>query len=65
MVNKLCELPSGEMWIATFNGILEQSDTTFKYIGTEEGLPDIRINDVLVDKHHRVWVATESGIFQF
>lgn len=65
VVNKICELPDGKIWVATFGGILEKTDTSWRAIGQDSGLLDMRINDIIVDRSNRIWVATEAGICQF
>jgi len=65
VINKICEIPKNEIWVATFGGILQKNDTGWTTIGENYGLPDIKINDILVDRDSRIWIATESGICQY
>jgi len=66
----------GNIWLATRNGILiipaEEdyftSDRCYVlHTVNSDGLPifdEVRINDIMFDRHHRPWIATESaGIY--
>lgn len=60
----ICLAADGVAWIGTFDGGLieakEKADGAFTY---NTYLPDEKIHQILVDRHNRLWVATENGVF--
>ena len=65
IVKKIVEPFSGKIWIATYSGVFYQKDTSWGLFSVSEGLPDTKVNDILVDKAGRVWIGTESGVCLF
>lgn len=61
----VCLASDGTAWIGTFDGGLieahEKSDGSFRY---NTYLPDEKIHQMLIDRHNRLWVATENGVFR-
>lgn len=55
----------GNVWIGTNNGIFCYDQKKWVHYTVEDGLPDNRINDILVTQSGEVWVSTNFGISQF
>ena len=50
-------------WIATFdNGLSQYMNGAWTAFTEKDGIPSDKVLDVAVDKHNRVWVATENGV---
>lgn len=50
------------VWIATFdNGLSQYKNGVWTAFTEKDGIPSNKVLDVAVDKHDRVWVATENG----
>lgn len=47
---------SGNLWIATENGLAKFDGRTFKIYTTAQGLPDNEITDLFIDSNHTIWV---------
>ena len=65
----ICLDNDGTAWIGTFdNGLIHLKSPLPSPIGEGSGvglfLPDEKIHQMLIDRHHRLWVATENGIFR-
>jgi len=58
----------GGMWLATTQGLLYISDPlhdlpkTWQYYGDEIGLPDTRVNTLLLEQDNIFWVGTRGGL---
>jgi ligand-binding sensor domain-containing protein/two-component sensor histidine kinase len=53
---------AGNMWIGfSQRGIARYKDGRFTQIGSENGLPAGRVNDLLLDQQGRLWIATSRG----
>ncbi len=51
------------VWIASFdNGISQYKNGVWTAFTEKDGIPSDKVLDVAVDKHNRVWVATENGV---
>ncbi len=62
-VTDIVELPGGELWIATPDGIdVVEKDGSLRRIGTSEGLPNPWVNSLLRDREGRIWAATRGGL---
>lgn len=55
----------GNVWIGTNNGMLRYDQKKWVHYTVEDGLPDNRINDILITQTGEVWVSTNFGISQF
>lgn len=67
-IRQFAEDQYGQIWIATFRGLNKfDGHQYYQYFCTDDstGLPDNNINDILIDKKHRVWVATVNGICRY
>jgi ligand-binding sensor domain-containing protein len=53
--------PDGSLWFASERGLVRWNNGTATWFTTREGLPDNRVNCVLVTKHGDLWVGTWSG----
>ena len=59
------EAKDGKMWIGTYGGIdvFDPVENTLKHLGTEQGLVDIRTNNLMEDSQGRIWASGSiSGI---
>src|SRR5690606_10597487 len=72
-IDKLFFLPSGEIWLTTYNnGCLKvTTDPVIHKLSVEhlekrqQHLPDDKINDIFEDREKNVWVLTAGGIALF
>jgi ligand-binding sensor domain-containing protein len=53
--------PDGALWFASERGLVRWSNGTATWFTTREGLPDNRVNCVLVTKQGDLWVGTWRG----
>ena len=57
----------GTAWIGTFDGglihLTSPLSSPVGEVGRELYLPDEKIHQILIDRHNRLWVATENGVF--
>lgn len=64
-VTSIAENNNGVIWIGHINGVLEyvQNNKAVKFL-PEEGLPKIKITDIVFDKQNRLWFSTYGeGIY--
>ena len=64
----VCEDKRGNIWIGTYGGGLNKLDRktkTFKYFGTNEGLPSDIIQGILGDENGNLWICSNRGITKF
>lgn len=64
-VQYMIESPSGELWFGTYEqGVIiwNREDSTFRAIGTDEGLADLTVWDIYFDKEGRGWIGTWYGV---
>jgi hypothetical protein len=61
-IRELLELPNGELWMASSNGIAVWDGSAVRTIGREQGLLSLAINDLALDASGRVWAATDYGL---
>jgi diguanylate cyclase (GGDEF)-like protein len=54
--------PFGNLWIATGNGLFRWKDGNVERYTEDEGLSNIWLNHLLVDREGIIWLATESGL---
>ncbi|MCX6085501.1 MAG: hypothetical protein NTX94_03555, partial [Caldiserica bacterium] len=53
--------PGGALWFASEHGLVRWKDGQATWFTTEEGLPDNRVNCVLVTRAGDLWAGTWSG----
>jgi len=55
------------LWAGTESGLVRWNLGPGSYIrfGTEDGLPSVRVNDLLVDEDGSLWVATDAGVTRY
>jgi signal transduction histidine kinase/CheY-like chemotaxis protein/streptogramin lyase len=66
-IRTLAEAPGGTMWIGTDPGgllALDRKTGAVRRIGEAQGLKNVRLRHVAVDRQGRVWVATYAGLFR-
>ena len=64
-IRALAEDPEGGIWIGTVGQGLQRLDPAsgrFDTVRMEQGLPDDRIQSLLVDRHGTLWVGTWRGL---
>ena len=54
------------LWVGTAHGLsyLDKSQKKFVNFNTNDGLPSLRINDLLVDYEGKIWGASDKGLFR-
>ncbi len=58
----MIELPNGDVWVASRDGIFTWNGTDFAQIDEEQGLPGSSVYDLALDAQSRVWAATSHGL---
>jgi ligand-binding sensor domain-containing protein/two-component sensor histidine kinase len=55
---------TGVVWVGTSSGLsrFNEKTQTFTTLTDEDGLPNVRIKQLLVDEKDRIWMATNSGL---
>jgi len=66
-VLSIYENESGDLWIATANGLdlLQTNTSEIKHFTTEDGLPNNFINAILPEGDSVVWLTTDNGLCRF
>lgn len=54
--------PDGNIWAATFNGLVRLDHGRWSPVGASMGLPGARARNLFVDREGRLWVATEDAL---
>ncbi|MEZ2417465.1 two-component regulator propeller domain-containing protein [Luteibacter sp. RCC_6_2] len=54
--------PDGNIWAATFNGLVRLDHGRWMSVGPSMGLPGVRARNLFVDREGRLWVATEDAL---
>ncbi|MEP7110808.1 MAG: histidine kinase, partial [Ferruginibacter sp.] len=64
-VSTITENNNGVLWLGHMNGVIEYvENNTVKKFMPEEGLPKIKITDIIFDKQDRLWFSTYGeGIY--
>ena len=62
-INDLVQTENGELWIATFGGLLRFDGMSFRSydLNTLPGLDSIRVTSLALDRHEGVWFGTQAG----
>jgi signal transduction histidine kinase/ligand-binding sensor domain-containing protein len=60
-IRDICVDNAGNLWIASYRGILSISGGKEKLYGLEDGLPAIDIRRILKDKKGNLWFGSRSG----
>ena len=63
-VTSLVQTPGGEIFLGTRDAGLFRIDGG-KILSIRKGLPDLKVNDLLPDGDHDLWVATDGGIVRW
>ncbi len=54
---------AGRMWFAAYGrGICYLEGDSIRHIGSEEGLSDIYVYDIVADRHGHIWAGSDAGI---
>lgn len=53
----------GTIWVATLTGLGRFSRGTWQSVGRPDGLPEGRVNDVVVVADQTVWVSLQQGLY--
>jgi len=56
---------AGDLWIATWDGLLRFADGVFTAYTTGEGLPANQVYGLLVDRTGRLWAGTGNGLASY
>ena len=64
-VNDLLLDRTGNLWIATLNGLVRFDGHTFHTFTTEDGLPNNRIRCLFEDSRGHLWLSTEGGVVYY
>ena len=60
-IKRIVADPSGFLWFCTASGLSRYDGQSFTGYGVADGLPDLSVNDLLVDADGSYWVATNGG----
>ena len=63
--NGLAQTEDGVIWVASDEGLFRLEDGRCDYFGDEEGLPEVRVQNVVVDRYNRLWIASREGLVLF
>lgn len=68
--NRIVELPSGAMMVATYDGLLEidsrtMAATRIRATGAQDGPIGDRIHDLFLDVNGHLWMGADGGISRF
>jgi signal transduction histidine kinase/ligand-binding sensor domain-containing protein len=65
-VNRIAEDGHRAIWMATSSGVsVLASSGAWAHYGRAQGLPSMRVNDLIIDRGGHPWVATDSGVASF
>lgn len=66
-IQSICDDGSGGVWLGiNGGGIAHLTNGLVQRFGAEQGLPDLFVRSVFVDKQRRVWVGTyRGGLYEF
>ena len=67
-IHTILEVPSGEIWVGTDNGIQIFDKQTLNFtdsLTTTEGLVDNRVQALYRDADNRIWIGTADGVSLF
>ena len=67
-IHTILEVPSGEIWVGTDNGIQIFDKQTLNFtasLTTTEGLVDNRVQALYLDADNRIWIGTADGVSLF
>jgi len=54
----------GTLWIGTGQGLLSLRDGQFTRYGPEQGMPSVRVGELLEDRDGNLWVGTQRGVLR-
>ena len=60
-IRDFCVDGTGNLWIASYNGLVKKSNLTEKILDLSTGFPSQDVRRVLEDKQGKLWLATRSG----
>jgi hypothetical protein len=61
-MHDMLEMPNGDIWIASTEGIFVWNRSDLKVLDRKEGLPATDVRDLALDNKGRVWAATAYGV---
>lgn len=59
---KVCQVPAGDLWIASNAGVSRFDGVRFENFTTQDGLPDMEVQAIFVDSKEQVWIGTRRGV---
>lgn len=63
---RVCEMPSGDIWVGTNGaGVMRYDGTEFLHYTRSEGLANNRVRPILPDAEEGVWFGTDRGLSHF
>jgi len=63
--NDLAQTEDGVIWVASDEGLFRLEDGKCDHFGDAEGLPEVRVQSVVVDIYNRLWIASREGLVLF
>lgn len=63
--NGMAQTEDGVIWVASDEGLFRLDDGRCDHFGADEGLPEVRVQDVVVDRYNRLWIASREGLVLF
>lgn len=64
-VNSLIQSRDGSIWVASNSGVFRFFRDYWMHCGSEEGIPDSNVRQLLEDTRGELWAATGRGLVQF
>ncbi|RUO73126.1 ligand-binding sensor domain-containing protein [Idiomarina ramblicola] len=65
-ISTLFQSPDNGLWLGTYrDGLIRISEHGIEKFGTEQGLPNNHVLDIIQDKEGSFWVSTHGGLVQF
>lgn len=62
VVNRIALDGRGRVWLATNGGVSSFDGVRWRSYAEREGLPSLRIYDIIVDRGGAIWAATDNGV---
>jgi ligand-binding sensor domain-containing protein len=68
-INSIVQDGAGNMWFATWSGLIRYDGYQFKVfrpdVGNPQGLPEKKIKMLFVDSHDNLWIATSMNLSRY
>lgn len=61
----ICQDSRGQLWLGTWGGLVRYEPTRRHFTLYASPRPHFVVKQVIEDQHHRLWLATNEGLYQF